>query len=268
MIYVPSRVPSTLKPSLTQPRDIEGSRSSSTRTINPTDCTDECGDQETASNCNVKGDDDPQLDFSDVVLVDRAIANSDENVKQMTILLVGNSNAGKSSFVYWSRERKFNTNLKVTTGVNPSFMGARINGQHYVVTLMDTAGTERFHSTPQNLYRYIDGAIIMYDITDFESFQHVTTWKQRVERNCRNDNIPYILVGNKVDIEGHLHIEGEQVAKDLKMDSYLKTSALTGEGIDTAIKTIIALASKGAATHQSVNQSIKLERRARRSQCC
>jgi len=256
----------------------ERSRSSSMRTDNPIDCTDDrlgmnqvilsdlsysncsvqynsndynhCSSTSTASITDIQ----PDIAKIDVVLLDRETANSDKNIKDITILLVGNSFAGKSSFVHWFHNRKPNRDPKVTTGVNLSFIGARINGQHYVVTLMDTAGTERFHSTPPNLYRYIDGAIVMYDITDFESFQHVTTWKQRVERNCRNDNIPYILVGNKVDIEGQLHIEGDQVAKDLKMDGYLKTSALTGEGIDTAIKTIITLVSKSAATHRPIGQ--------------
>ena len=255
----------------------EGERSSSSmRTDNPIDCTDEI-----SSNLNFSGSnssryysddynhvssatrlsesindiqDNRDIAEIDVVLMDRETANSNENVKEMTILLVGNSNAGKSSFVYWFRKQKFKTNPRVTTGGEPSFIGARINGQHYVVTLMDTAGTERFQSVPQSWYRYTDGAIVMYDITDFESFKYVTIWKQRVERNCRNDNIPYILVGNKVDIEGQLHIEGEKVAEDLKMDGYLKTSALTGEGINTAIKTIIALVSKSAATHQSMSQ--------------
>ncbi|XP_065900172.1 ras-related protein Rab-14-like [Dysidea avara] len=260
----------------------ERSRSSSTRTDNPIECTDDYReqfglDQETASNLSVHnniddgGDDnhcsststlsinDSQPDRSieyenEVVLMDWEIANTDENVKGITIVLVGNSFAGKSSFIHWLHKKKPDRDPKVTTGGEPSFIGASINGQHYVVTLMDTAGTEKFHSVPPSWYRNADGAIVMYDITEYESFKHVTTWKQRVERNCRNDNIPYILVGNKVDIEDQLHIEGEQVAKDLKMDGYLKTSAKTGEGIDIAIKTIIVLVSKSVATHQPKNQ--------------
>ena len=266
MIYTPSHIPSTPKP---RPRDIERSRSSSTRTIYPIDCTDGNGNDrgndynQFHSSASIANN-DAHPDINDVVLMDRKTANTDENVKDMTILLVGNSNAGKSSFVYWSRERNFKMNPRVTTGVEPSLFGASINGQSYVITLMDTAGTERFNSVPQSFYRYAGGVIVMYDITDYNSFKHVTTWKQQVEKNCRNDNIPYILVGNKVDIEDQLHIEGEQVAKDLNMADYLKTSALTGEGIDIAIKTIIALAAKSTTTRQP-NQQIELTRRSR---CC
>jgi len=101
--------------------------------------------------------------------------------------------------------------------------------------------------------RHAGGAIVMYDITDYGSFTGVATWKKEIDRNCRKKNIPYILVGNKVDIRGS-HIEGKQTAKVLKMDDSLKTSAKTGEGIDLAIKTIIALVSKSVAAHQPINQ--------------
>jgi len=254
----------------------EGERSSSSmRTDNPIDCTDEI-----SSNLNFSGSnssryysddynhvssatrlsesindiqDNRDIAEIDVVLMDRETANSNENVKEMTILLVGNSNAGKSSFVYWFRKQKFKTNPRVTTGGEPSFIGARINGQHYVVTLMDTAGQEKSNSIPPSWYRHADGAIVMYDITDYGSFKGVATWKKEIDRNCRKENIPYILVGNKVDIKGS-HIEGKQTAKVLKMDNFLKTSAKTGEGIDLAIKTIIALVSKSVVTHQPINQ--------------
>jgi len=292
MLYVPSTrrsnftspAPSSIGRQIeTRTRDIERSRSSSMRTNFPIDCTD--GDQfeetpspkpsRTLSNSHERSESSSQWSsasvVNDVVLMDRATANSHDNVKEMTILIVGNSNAGKSSFVYWCRERKFKIYSRATMGGEPSLIGAKVNGQHYVVTLMDTAGTERFQSVPQNWYRYADGAIVMYDIVDYSSFRYVTTWKQRVERNCRKDNIPYILVGNKVDIKDQMPIEGEQIAKELKMDHFVKTSAKTGEGIDEVIKTIVLLVNNVAASQpniQSGDQPIMLERKRIKAKCC
>ena len=179
----------------------------------------------------------------DVVLMPRRKANSFNNVEKLTVLLVGNSNAGKSTFINWLKEREFKENLRTTLGFVPSLIGAKVRSQHYIVTLLDTAGTERFHSVPPNWYRKADGVIVMYDLTDLNSFEHVTTWKHNVEKNCEKDNIPYILVGNKVD-KKCAHIDGSQVVKDFDMKDYFKTSAVTGEGVDAAINSIISLAAE------------------------
>ena len=262
MLPVPSR-------STQRTRDFERSRSGSTRSINPeinpVACTDDHHylDQETPPN-SVSGsadyghrssasivNDDAQPD--DVVLVDSNEAYTDKSAIDITIVLVGNIFAGKTSFVHWYDRREPNEDPKATTDGEPYHLGARIHGQYYFVTLMDTAGQEKSNSIPPSWYRHADGAIVMYDITDYGSFKGVATWKKEIDRNCRKENIPYILVGNKVDIKGS-HIEGKQTAKVLKMDNFLKTSAKTGEGIDLAIKTIIALVSKSVVTHQPINQ--------------
>ena len=178
----------------------------------------------------------------DVILVDRKAANLDPNKKDITILIVGDSNAGKSSFVHWFQVRTFMVALRSTLGIEPSTAAARVGGQHYLVTLMDTAGQERFHSIPKSWYRNADGAIVMYDITEYESLQHVTNWKQIVDKNCMNDGIPYILVGNKVDLENKPFVDGKQIAKCLDMAGYFETSAKTGEGVDIVMQSIIGLA--------------------------
>jgi len=265
------------------------SRSGSTRSINPVACTDDHRylDQDTPPNQDGDADyshhssasiaiNDTQPD--DVVLVDWKEANTDKNAIHITIILVGNVFAGKTSFIHWYDKKEPCEDPKATTGGEPFYLGARIRDQHYFVTLMDTAGQERGNSIPPSWYRHADGAIIMYDITEYGSFSGVATWKQEIDRHCRKENIPYILVGNKVDIKGN-HIEGKQIAKTLNMDDFLKTSAKTGEGIDLAIKTIIALVSKTAITHQLVdqenitisdNQTIKLTTKAQNSRfkCC
>jgi len=228
--------------------------------FNPVPCTEDDSQEPKADgNCNIikrefqaAEDDQSQMTRSvipfnenlgkDVILVDRKVVNLDPNKKDITILIVGDSNAGKSSFVHWFQERKFMEVLRSTLGIEPSTTGARVGGQHYLVTMMDTAGQERFHSIPKSWYRNADGAIVMYDITEYESLKHVTNWKQVVDKNCMNGSIPYILVGNKVDLENKPFVDGKQIAKNLDMAGYFETSAKTGEGVDIVMQSIIGLA--------------------------
>ena len=119
--------------------------------------------------------------------------------------------------------------------------------------MIATAGTEKFSAVAPNYFRHANGVMVMYDLTDYESFENVTTWKFHVQSYSRTENIPHILVGNKADID-EPHIDGQQVAEDLGMDGFFKTSSLTGEGVVTALKSIIVMIAEDY--HKLSNASI------------
>ena len=79
----------------------------------------------------------------------------------------------------------------------------------------------------------------------------ITDWRSKLLESIDNDQFPSILIGNKCDCENH--IDGSNVAQDLGMDAFFKTSAYTGEGIEDAIKLMITLIDQNTATVDTTN---------------
>ena len=64
----------------------------------------------------------------------------------------------------------------------------------------DTAGQEKFKTLPSNYFRGVQGIILVYDITEGETFQRVENWLEQIELNHKCDELMIMLVGNKVDL--------------------------------------------------------------------
>ena len=110
---------------------------------------------------------------------------------------------------------------------------------------MDTAGQERFRSITRGYYKNVACALIVYDITDEESFKSVKQWIVNCQTFGRKD-IHLILVGNKNDLAEQRKVseeEGKKLAEDYNMD-FFETSALTGENIEKVFQRICILINK------------------------
>ena len=166
----------------------------------------------------------------------------DHRTRKMTILFIGNVAVGKTSLINRIRHKQFQPIHNATIDMTPTIIGATVRGQNYTVRLLDTAGEERFQSIMQSFYRHGNGAMVVYDLTDYSSFDNITDWKLTLQDHCATEdyNFPTILLGNKAD-ENSKHINGSEIADDLKMDGFFKTSAKSGEGIIDAIKMMIYL---------------------------
>ena len=92
--------------------------------------------------------------------------------------------------------------------------------------IWDTAGQERFKNIVSSYYRGAQGIILVYDITDLESFQNLNSWLIEIEKNA-SKNAYKILVGNKCDLEDERKVQysqGEEFAKQYGM-KFFETSA-------------------------------------------
>ena len=166
----------------------------------------------------------------------------DHKTRKMAILFIGNVAVGKTSLINRIRHKQFQPIHNATIDMTPTIIGATVRGQNYVVRLLDTAGEERFQSIMQSFYRHGNGAMVVYDLTDYSSFDKITDWKLTLQKHCttEDNNFPIILLGNKAD-RNSKHINGSEIADDLKMDGFFKTSAKSGDGITDAIKMMIYL---------------------------
>ena len=170
----------------------------------------------------------------------------DDKTRKMIILFIGSIAAGKTSLINRIRQRPYQQTQPTTINITPTVIGAIVEHQYYIVQLVDTAGEEKFGAVKpliQSYYKRADGAMIVYDATDLNSFDSVTNWKSALHEHGKIDDdikFPIILLGNKADVHGK-HINGSEMADDLNMDGFFKTSAKTGEGITDAVKMMISL---------------------------
>ena len=108
------------------------------------------------------------------------------------------------------------------------------DGTHVNCEIMDTGGQEKFDALNRQYYQRADCCILVYDITDLESFNQCETfYKQEIINNCKKD-INVILVGNKTDKEKERKITNEQGANLAKENGLMfsECSAKTGENVD------------------------------------
>lgn len=149
------------------------------------------------------------------------------------VVLLGEGCVGKTSLVLRYVENKFND--KHLTTLQASFLNKKLNigGKRVNLAIWDTAGQERFHALGPIYYRDSNGAILVYDITDEDSFQKVKNWVRELRKMLGND-ISLCIAGNKIDLEKDRHVsvsEAESYAASVGA-KHFHTSAKLSKGID------------------------------------
>ena len=184
-----------------------------------------------------------QFNPGDVTIKSATEVLNDQGTKKMAILFVGNIAVGKTSLIGKIQQEQCQSLYEQTINFTPTEIGATVRGQSYIVRLLDTSGEEKFQSMMQSFYKHGHGAMIVYNITDYNTFDAVDDWYSALQKNCNileNIKFPIILLGNKVDLSDR-HVNGSNTADNLEMDGFFKTSALTGKGITDAVKMMISL---------------------------
>ncbi|CAI4230309.1 unnamed protein product [Auanema sp. JU1783] len=111
------------------------------------------------------------------------------------LLIIGDSGVGKSSLLLRFSDNVFSENYITTIGVDFKIRTVEIDGHKVKLQIWDTAGQERFRTITSTYYRGTHGVVVVYDVTNGESFGNVKRWLHEIETNC--DNVQKILVGNK-----------------------------------------------------------------------
>ena len=159
---------------------------------------------------------------------------------KINIITLGDFAVGKTSLFNRYIDNSFSHNYLATTGLNTLFKKIKLqNGQEIKVEISDTSGQERFKSLANNYMLKGNGILLVYDITNKSSFEHVNEWANEIKEQSQGDK-PIILIGNKLDLEEKRCVakeEGEEFAKKY-CDGGIKfyeTSCLTGENVCEAI---------------------------------
>lgn len=165
---------------------------------------------------------------------------NDEYDYLFKIILIGDSSVGKSSILAkFIRSDNPISDMKSTIGVEFATKSLNINDKISKLQVWDTAGQERYRAITSAYYRGAVAAILVYDISNRESFNNVRKWICELKDNT-DKNIAIILVGNKCDLiekREVSEIEGVSIAKELKI-GFIETSALQLNNIDIVFETI------------------------------
>lgn len=158
------------------------------------------------------------------------------------VVVIGDGGVGKTSLIRRHAKDKFEINVLPTLGVDITCKYYRLPGALLVMlSTWDIAGQEFFKEVRHEYYKGAVGAMLVFDLTNPESFWRVKTWYVDLRDNLKR-KVPAILMGNKKDLAAQRAVM-ESEAKDLAEGygfRYFETSALTGESVDKAFYTLIA----------------------------
>ena len=157
------------------------------------------------------------------------------------ILLLGDTQVGKSSFLMRYIDNTFQESYLSTVGLDFKVKNVQLDdGKTYRVQIWDTAGQDRFHAITRNYFKNAHGIILIYDVTLIESFQNVKNWIKQIKEEV-TDKVSIILVGNKIDMENQRVVskeEGEKMAASCGL-KFFECSAKTGENVEEIFKDIV-----------------------------
>ena len=155
------------------------------------------------------------------------------------VLLLGNSDVGKSSLLLRFVDSVWNETFVPTIGVDFKVKTVEIGDKKVKMQIWDTAGQERFRNVISTYFRGGNGLLLIYDITNKDSFKNLESWLIEIEKNA-SENILKLLIGNKSDLEEDREIskeEGQAFANRNGMQ-FMETSAKMNTNVDEAFQAL------------------------------
>jgi len=155
------------------------------------------------------------------------------------LLLIGDSGVGKSCLLLRFADDTYTESYISTIGVDFKIRTIELDGKTIKLQIWDTAGQERFRTITSSYYRGAHGIIVVYDVTDNESFNNVKQWLHEIDRYAC-ENVNKLLVGNKSDLTAKRVVsteQGKEFADSLGIE-FLETSAKTSTNVEQAFLTM------------------------------
>lgn len=161
------------------------------------------------------------------------IKDKDEYDYLFKFIIIGDAGAGKSCLLHQFIENKFRKGSSHTIGVEFGSKIISVGGKRIKLQIWDTAGQERYRSVTRSYYRGAAGALIVYDITNRDTYSHLINWLADARTLARAD-ISITAVGNKVDLKDKRQVTFLEASRFAQENDvlFLETSALTGEGVE------------------------------------
>lgn len=156
----------------------------------------------------------------------------------LKIVVLGDSGVGKTSMLQRLTEGSYMDSQPSTVGVDFKSFNLEINARTIPVTLWDTAGQERFRAVTQSYYRGMNVAILVYDVSNSESFSRLAFWMQECQKQP-NPDCQIVIVGCKTDKESCVNEEDVAALQEIVgKHQHIQVCAKTGANFSQLIRVL------------------------------
>ncbi|KAH9091272.1 hypothetical protein LEN26_018804 [Aphanomyces euteiches] len=190
------------------------------------------------------------------------------------ILVVGDSGVGKTCLLLRFADDIYGNHNVSTIGVDFKIGTINLDGDKIKLHVCDTAGQERFRGITNSYYRGAHGIMIVFDVTDMDSFTNVKQWLDEIDIHA-TDNVVKLLVGNKSDLTAKREVSTDAAADFAKTRGldFVETSAKSASNVETAFKTIASrikahLESDSSSTDDATGLRLDSRRSSSSRRCC
>ncbi|XP_065564982.1 ras-related protein M-Ras-like isoform X1 [Artemia franciscana] len=168
---------------------------------------------------------------------------NDEQLVRYKLVVVGDGGVGKSAITIQFFQKLFVTDYDPT--IEDSYLQhCEVDGDMCILDVLDTAGQEEFSAMREQYMRKGDGFLLVYSVTDKQSFDNIDQFRTQVQRVKDRDSVPMLLVANKIDLVHMRRIteeQGREAASRLNIP-YMETSAKDPPvNIDAAFHMVVRL---------------------------
>lgn len=158
----------------------------------------------------------------------------------LKVVLIGDSGVGKSNLLSRYTRNEFNIESKSTIGVEFATRSLKLDGKTVKAQIWDTAGQERFRAITNTYYRGAVGALLVYDITKYSTYENVARWLKELQEQG-DEGLIIMLVGNKTDLADSRAVTTEEAKEfsDTNQLKFIETSGLNASNVEEAFETIL-----------------------------
>ena len=186
------------------------------------------------------------------------------------ILLLGDSEVGKSCFLMRYSDNVFVENYMATIGLDYKLKYIQLeSGEMIKVQLWDTAGQDRYRTIAKNYYKGSHGILLLYDITKVNSFENIREWIKDIREEVYEKAIIFII-GNKIDKIEERKVsteQGEKLAQEFNLP-FFEASAKSGENVDEIFKALYKKISEVYIDIQKENGEKLTTGKKKKKKCC
>ena len=207
------------------------------------------GRQITMTNYNYQNYNHPSHTMHHIQSPNNSSSNAIDYDYLIKFLALGDSGVGKTSFLYQFTDNEFSNKFTSTVGIDfrekrlvyRSPTGVCKRSQRIHLQLWDTAGQERFRSLTTAFFRDAMGFILLFDITNEQSFLNIRGWLEQLKTHAYCDQPDVILCGNKADLHEYRVVSEERAKHEASKYGllYFETSAVTGQNVTRAIEALL-----------------------------
>ena len=158
------------------------------------------------------------------------------------VLLLGDSSVGKTCFLLRYCDKSFQEAHLSTIGLDYRLKSMTLqNDKNIKLQIWDTAGQDRFRAITKNYYKGANGIILIYDVTNKQSYENVKNWLTQIKEEA-NPNVIIYLAGNKIDVEEEQRVitteDGQKIADEYKLP-FKETSAKNGINVNEIFQELV-----------------------------